>query len=90
MNGRGYREFMGDVRRFRPAIVILVSIVVLLPSLDEMLTQALSPLSVLERFVEIVIVVGALVWGASSIVLRYARIQARHELSKDRESEYRS
>jgi hypothetical protein len=72
-----YRVFAQDVRRFRPLVALIISILVLVPSLVAMATQDLSPLVVLLRFVEIVIVVGILVWWASSIVLHYARIQAR-------------
>jgi hypothetical protein len=65
-----------DVRRLRPVVTIVIVIVFLLPSLDQMATQGLSPLTVLLRLAEAMALVGALVWLVSAIVLHYARIQA--------------
>ena len=53
----------------------MLALIVLLPSLDEMVTQGLSPLTVLARLAESLAVVGALVWAVSAVVLHYARIQ---------------
>ena len=63
---RDYHALTVDIRRFRPIVVIVLAIVVLLPSLDEMVTQGLSPLVVLARLAESLAVVGALVWVVSA------------------------
>jgi hypothetical protein len=73
---REYRMLAADIRRLRPAVTIVIVIIFLLPSLDQMATQGLSPLTVLFRLAEAMALVGALVWLVSAIVLHYARIQA--------------
>ena len=75
-----------DVRRLRPVVTVVIVIVFLLPSLDEMATQDLSPLTVLVRLAEAMAFVGALVWLVSAIVLHYARIQADSQV-RGREDE---
>jgi hypothetical protein len=74
---REYRALATDVRRLRPLLVIALTVVVLLPSLDEMVIQGLSPLTVLARLAVSLAVVGALVWAVSALVLHYARIQMK-------------
>jgi hypothetical protein len=74
-----YSAFIGDVRRSRPLIVVVLVIIVLLPSLAEMVTQGLPALVVLVRLTEAVAFIGAVVWAVSAVVLHYARIQARCE-----------
>jgi hypothetical protein len=83
---REFHALMVDVRRLRPVIVIVLTVVVLAPSLDEMLTQGLSPLTVLARFAGSLAVVGGLVWGVSAVVLHYARIQVESARNGDQES----
>ncbi len=75
-----------DVRRLRPVVTVVIVIVFLLPSLDEMATQDLSPLTVLVRLAEAMVFVGALVWLVSAIVLHYARIQVDSQV-RGREDE---
>jgi len=75
-----------DIRRFRPVIVIVLAVIVLLPSLDEMITQGLSPLVVLARLAESLAVVGALVWAVSAVVLHYARIQVETHRSGEQDN----
>ena len=75
MKRRDYYTLMLDIRRVRPLIVIVLTTVALLPSFDEMITQGLSPLTVLIRLAEGLAVIGMLVWGVSGVVLHYARIQ---------------
>jgi len=82
---REYHTLIGDIRRCRPLIVIVLAIVVLLPSFDEMLTQGLSPLTVLARFAECLAVIGILVWVVSAVVLHYARIQVESHGRRDTE-----
>jgi hypothetical protein len=81
---------MLDIRRVRPLIVIVLTTVALLPSMDEMITQGLSPLTVLVRLAEGLVVIGALVWAVSGVVLHYARIQAQSPRSRDPEGGTRS
>jgi hypothetical protein len=83
---RDYHALAVDIRRFRPVIVIVLALIVLLPSLDEMVTQGLSPLVVLARLAESLAVVGALVWGVSAVVLHYARIQVEAHRSGEHEN----
>jgi len=77
MRRRDYVALVCDLRRYRPVAVIGLSVVVLLPSLDAMVSQDLSPLTVLVRLVEALVVTGLLVWALSAVVLHYARVQVR-------------
>jgi hypothetical protein len=83
---RDYHALAVDIRRLRPVIVIVLAVIVLLPSLDEMLTDSLSPLVVLARLAGSLAVVGALVWAVSAVVLHYARIQVESHRSGDQET----
>jgi hypothetical protein len=74
---RDYHALATDVRRLRPIVVIALTVVVLLPTFEEMVVQGLSPLAVLARLAVSLAVVGALVWGVSALVLHYARIQVQ-------------
>ncbi len=85
MRHRDFHALIVDVRRLRLVVAIALAIAVLLPSIDEMVTEGLSPVVVLLRFVEALVVVGALVWGASAIVLRYARTQIVSQAIRDQE-----
>jgi hypothetical protein len=87
---RDYRTLMSDIRRLRPVVVVVVTIVFLLPSLNEMATQDLSPLVVLTRLVEAMALVGMLVWLVSVVMLHYARIQADSQAGSGREDETHS
>jgi hypothetical protein len=77
MKRREYHALITDVRRLRPILVIALTMVVLLPSLDDMVVGGLSPLTVLARLALSLAVVGALVWAVSALVLHYARIQVK-------------
>jgi hypothetical protein len=72
---REYHALAADVRRFRPIVVIVLTVIILIPTLDEMVTQSLSPLTALSRLAVTLAVIGALVWAVSAVVLHYARIQ---------------
>ena len=87
MKRRDYRVLMSDVRRLRPAVAVVLAIVFLLPSFDEMVTQDLSPLAVLVRVVEAMALVGTLVWLVTAVVLHYARIQAESQGGATRDEE---
>jgi hypothetical protein len=82
---RDYGALMADIRRLRPVIVVALVIVVLLPSLDEMATQNLSPLTVLVRLTEGLAFIGTLVWLVSAVVIHYARIQVEAQRVEDQE-----
>ena len=86
MRRRDYHALAVDIRRYRPIIAIVLALIVLLPSLDEMVTQGLSPLVVLARLAESLAVVGALVWAVSAVVLHYARIQVESHRNGDQEN----
>ena len=87
---REYHALAADVRRFRPVVVIVLTVIVLSPTLDEMVTQSLSPLTVLARLAVSLAVVGALVWAVSAVVLHYARIQVESARRGDQESGIRA
>ncbi|HUX03519.1 MAG TPA: hypothetical protein VMV53_01235 [Acidimicrobiales bacterium] len=76
-----YRSFALDVRRFRPVMVVALTLVTLVPSLYEMVADDLSPLAVLIRLAETFPLMGLMVWLVSGVALRYARIQARSDVS---------
>jgi hypothetical protein len=83
---RDYRALVADVRRARPLVVVALAAVALLPSLVEMATQNLPALTVLARLAESLALIGILVWGASAVVLHYARIQVESPQSRDQET----
>jgi hypothetical protein len=85
MKRRDYVALMADIRRYRPVAVIVLSVLMLLPSFDEMVSQDLSPLAVLVRLVEALVVTGLLVWALSGVVLHYARVQVRSAMTPDPE-----
>ena len=70
-----YVKFAADVRRLRLLGVVVLAIGVTVPSVIEMFRQDLSPVTVLFRLVLSLIVIGALVWILSGVVLHYARVQ---------------
>jgi hypothetical protein len=84
---RDYRLLMADIRRLRPVVAIVLTIVFLLPSFDQMVTQDLSPLTVLTRLAEAFALVGTLVWLVSGVVLHYARTQVAAQARRGREDE---
>jgi hypothetical protein len=79
MRRRDYVTLLADIRRLRPVIVIVLATVVILPSMYEMVTQALSPLTVLFRLAQGLAVIGILVWIVSAVVVHYARIQVKSQ-----------
>jgi predicted permease len=85
MKRRDYVALMADIRRYRPAAAIVLALVVLGPSFDQLVTQDLSPLAVLVRLVEALVVTGLLVWALSGVVLHYARVQVRSTAPSDSE-----
>lgn len=88
MKSKEYNAFIADIYRYRPLIVVVLSILVMLPTLDEMVTQGLSLLIVLFRLAETMFVDSVVVWLVSSVLLRYARIQARRQIAEVPEGEF--
>jgi hypothetical protein len=84
---RSYQAFIADIRGYRPAIAVALSIVAVIPSFLAFLHQELSAIQVLGRFAESLVVVGTLVWITTGVLLRYARMQAHVERSRGREDE---
>jgi hypothetical protein len=84
MKRREYHALAMDVRRLRPILVLALTVVVMLPSLEDMVVGGLSALTVLARLAVSLAVVGALVWAVSALVLHYARIQVQS--GRDQES----
>lgn len=80
MNRPEYLRFVADVRRLRPLVSVVVTVLVMVPSFIEMGTQALSALTVLERLAASLALVGGLVWLISGLVIHYARTQFRNSL----------
>ena len=77
MKRRNYSGFIADVYRYRPLAVVVLSLVVTLPALNEMFSQGLSALVVLLRLAEAFLFNSIVVWMVSAVLLRYARAQAR-------------
>jgi hypothetical protein len=86
MKRRDYSALVADVRRLRPIVVVALAAIALLPSFVEMATQNLAALTVLVRLAESLVLIGVLVWGASAVVLHYARIQVESQGSGDQEA----
>lgn len=82
MQERDFYRFVVDVRRLRPLVSVIVTVIVIIPSFLEMGTQDLSAVSVLERLAEALAFTSVLVWLASSVIVRYARIQLRKSLEE--------
>lgn len=79
MKRHDYYAFMADVRRFRSLVIVVLSTLVVIPSIFDMLTQGMSVLVVLFRYLVALVVIGLLVWIVSTILIRYATIQAHAE-----------
>jgi UDP-N-acetylglucosamine:LPS N-acetylglucosamine transferase len=86
---RSYHAFIADIRRYRPAVVITLSIIVVIPSFIALVHQDLTVIQVLSRFAESLVVVGVLVWCVTAVLVRYARTQARAERGPSWEDEMR-
>jgi len=86
MKRRDYSALVADIRRFRPLVVVALAAIALLPSFVEMATQNLPALTVLVRLAESLALIGVLVWGASAVVLHYARIQVESQGSGAQET----
>ena len=87
MKSKNYNAFIADIYRYRPLLVVVLSILVMLPTLDQMVTQDLSLLIVLFRLAEAIFVDSVVVSLLSSVLLRYARTQARAQITEAPEGE---
>jgi hypothetical protein len=59
--------------------VVVLTVIVLVPSLIETVTQNLSPIGVLARLALALFLIGSLVWFVTAVVLHYAHIQSRRD-----------
>lgn len=76
MTRRDLRSFVGDVQCARPLATVVLAVALVLPSLWEVVTGNLSAVTLLARLALALPVSAVLVWAATGIVLRYARMQA--------------
>ena len=90
MKLKNYNAFIADIYRYRPLLVVVLSILVMLPTLDQMVTQDLSLLIVLFRLAEAIFVDSVVVSLVSSVLLRYARAQARAQITEVPEGELKA
>lgn len=77
-----YYRFAADVRRLRPLISVVVTLLVMVPTFIEMGTQALSALTVLERLAVSLAVVSVLIQLVTSLLVHYAATQLRKSLEE--------
>jgi hypothetical protein len=77
MTQRDLRSFVLDVQRLRPVASVMLAVVVTLPSLWEVASGNLSAITLLLRLVLALAVCTALVWAATGLILRYARLHAQ-------------
>ncbi len=64
-----------------------LAVLALSPSLFEMVTQGLSPETVLARLAMALLLIGGLVWLVSGVVVHYARVQASRDVEADQPGE---
>jgi len=77
MKRRDLQRFIGDVQRYRPVATVLLAVALTLPSLWELATGNLSAVTLLVRLALALVVCAVLVWAATGVVLRYARLHAQ-------------
>ncbi|MCL5077383.1 MAG: hypothetical protein M1288_04635 [Actinobacteria bacterium] len=78
-----WKQFMEDLRRFRPLITVIAAVVISLPSIAGMWQGNISVLGTLVRVAEAMFVASVGVWVIAKILGRYATIQARQQFYKD-------
>lgn len=66
-----------EIARFRPVATVVLAVLVVCPSLDELINGNLSAVGLLARLAGALFVCGLLVWMATAVVLHYANVQAR-------------
>jgi hypothetical protein len=77
MRRRDLQWFAVDVLRFRPVATVLLAVALVLPSLWELVNGNLSAVTLLVRLALALAVCAVLVWAATGVVLRYARMHAQ-------------
>jgi hypothetical protein len=77
MNRRDHRSFVLDVQRFRPIASVVLAVTLMVPSLWEVASGNLSAVTLLVRLALALAVCTVLVWAATGLVLRYARLHAQ-------------
>ncbi|MFZ0248569.1 MAG: hypothetical protein WAL61_01390 [Acidimicrobiales bacterium] len=77
MTRRDFRSFVIDVQRFRPFASVVLAAALMVPSLWEVASGNLSAITLLVRLALALAVCSVLVWGATGLVLRYARMHAQ-------------
>ncbi len=77
MNWRDYRMLAADVQRLRPLAAIVLAIVMILPSMSDVIRGDLPVVTLLVRLALALVVSGVLVWIVTGVVLHYARVQAQ-------------
>ena len=75
------------MRRLRPLVIVIVTVITILPSLVQTVTQNLSAISVLTRLAVSLFLIGSLVWIVTAVMVHYARIQARRHVETFDEAE---
>jgi hypothetical protein len=90
MNASSYRAFVADVRRYRPALTIVLATIVVVPDGMAFIHQELSAIQVLEHFAQSLVGIGVLVWGATAVLVHYAHTQAKVPPVSERDDELAS
>lgn len=75
------------MRRLRPLVIVIVTVITIFPSLVQTVTQNLSAISVLTRLAVSLFLIGSLVWIVTAVMVHYARIQARRHVETFDEAE---
>jgi hypothetical protein len=84
MRRRDIQWFAVDVLRFRPVATVVMAVALVLPSLWELATGNLSAATLLVRLALALAVCAVLVWAATGVVLRYARMHAQRQAEGER------
>jgi hypothetical protein len=77
MTRRDLRSFVLDVQRFRPVASVVLAVAFMVPSLWEVASGNLSAITLLVRLALALAVCTVLVWAATGLILRYARMHAQ-------------
>jgi hypothetical protein len=84
MRRRDLQWFAVDVLRFRPVATVVLAVALVLPSLWELAAGNLSAVTLLVRLALALAVCALLVWAATGVVLRYARMHAQRSVEAER------
>jgi hypothetical protein len=84
MTRRDLQWFVGEVQRYRPVATVLLAVVLVLPSLWELVAGNLSAVALLARLTLSLAFCAVLVWASTGVVLRYARMHALRSAEAER------